>query len=86
MVYLEQGDGTDIAESMRAQRANLDAIGQLPHHVADSLGEQDLATVRRRNDPRRVVDRHADQIVAVGLHLAKVHPHANPQAQTLGHS
>ena len=80
MVYLEQGNSTKITESMCAQRANLDAIGQLAHDLADSLAEQDLATVGRRDDPRGVVNRHTDQVVAVSLHLAEVNPHANPHA------
>ena len=61
MVHLEQRDGADVAEAMRAQRTNLHTVGQNPHHVADGFAEHDLATVCRRSDPGCVVDRHAHE-------------------------
>ena len=65
MVHLEQRYGADIAEPMCAQRANLDAVGQLSHHLADRFAEHDLAPVCCRGDAGCVVDRHADEVVAV---------------------
>ena len=84
MVHLEQLDGADVAKAMCAQRTDLHTVRQNPHHFADGAAEHDLATVRCRGDAGCVVDRHAHELVVVFRHLAHVHPHADPQAQSVG--
>ena len=84
MVHLVQNHGADIAKAVRTQRMNLDAVGQNPHHLVYGSAEHDLTTVCRRSDAGRVMDRHAHEVVVVLQYLADVHPHADPEAQTIG--
>ena len=77
MVHLVEDHGADIAKSVRTQWMNLHAVGQNPHHFVYGSAEHDLATVCRRSDAGRVVDRHAHEVVVVVHYLADVHPHAD---------
>ena len=65
-------------ESTLAEVAQAHAIGQSPvRQCLRRLGDEDLAPMSGRSDPRGAIDIDADVIVAAGDSLAAVQAHAN---------
>jgi hypothetical protein len=65
-----------VLQPVLAEVAQPDAVRKVPvDHLRGRLGQQDLAAVTCRHDPRRSVDGRAEVVPAARLGLAGVDPH-----------
>ncbi len=75
----------EVAKPDRAEIAQRRPLGQaFADEVGHGLRNQYLAPVRRAHDPRRAVDRAAEEIVVAALHDAGVQPAADEEPEPSG--
>ena len=69
----------EIAQTMRAQVAELDRFRAALQEMCGEVRDQDLSAVADGHDPRRPVERSPSVVLADLLNFAGVQPHAHPR-------